>query len=475
MNTVKITIETNEPKFKNDFYDMVQAFYPFLEYSENEGERMVVTCKECEKTYLVNVEFMGKSKRRMTKLEVYPSELVKMRLFKRAAKIAVYETLGEFVGFDLPYGSLTGIRPTKIYYELSQAGKDAEKEMRGRMRVSGRKYELIKRIVETQKGIYSFGDGYDAFANIPVCPTRCAYCSFISETYDHAKKRLHDYADNLARDIKEQFSLGLGRRRAIYVGGGTPTSIDDEDLDKILAAFSSNGEEFTVEAGRPETFTESKAKIMKDRGVTRISVNPQTFKQETLDLIGRKHSVEDVFKAYELAEKYGFDVNMDLIAMLPNENVEDFCRSVDKAIELSPANITVHTLSVKRGSIFNMDGLRSGAENDAYKMVDYSYDALVKAGYSPYYTYRQKNTFGRLENVGYAKKGKACVYNVDVMEETHTVHASGAGAISKTVALEEKDGFPNVRIERLSEIKEIKGYNEKIDELIEKKRKFFSK
>ncbi|MBQ7653159.1 MAG: coproporphyrinogen dehydrogenase HemZ [Clostridia bacterium] len=473
--SVKISVEINEPKFKNDIYDMIQAFYPVLEYAEEGGERMTVDCFERDGRYIVTVDFAGKRREGGLETTDFPSDLIKMRLYKRSAKITVYETLSDYTGIALPYGSLTGIRPTKLYYELLSDGVNVKDEMVGKLYVSERKFDLIERIIQTQKGIYSFGDGYDAFANIPVCPTRCAYCSFISETYDHAKKRLADYADNLARDISTQFDFGLGRRRAIYVGGGTPTSIDDGDLDKILRAFKACGEEFTVEAGRPETFTESKAKILKENGVTRISVNPQTFKQSTLDLIGRKHSVEDIFKAYELANKYGFDVNMDLIAMLPDESVEDFKASVDKAIELSPANITVHTLSVKRGSVFNMDGLKSGAQNDAYKMVDYSFDALIKAGYSPYYTYRQKNTFGRLENVGYAKKGKTCVYNVDIMEETHTVHASGAGAISKTVTVEDNEGVKNVRIERLSEIKEIKGYNEHIEELIAKKRIFFDK
>ena len=471
---MRIYVTTDVPKFHNDFYDLVCAFSPLLVYDQ-EGEELSVTCRNVASEFVVEIAFRKEISVYRRPCESYPNELLEVRAFKRFAKRSLYVFFTKLLNVELPYGSLTGIRPTKIYYDLVASGVDPDSELSDYYLVSSRKAELIKRIAETQKGIYSYGDGYDAFANIPICPTRCAYCSFISETYSHAKKHLALYAENLSRDVAEQFKMDLGPRRAIYVGGGTPTSIDDEHLQTILSAFKANGEEFTVEAGRPETFTESKAKILKDAGVTRVSVNPQTFKQETLDAIGRAHSVEDVYRAYDIAVKYGFDVNMDLIAMLPNETPEDFSKSVDAAIALDPANITVHTLSVKRGSVFNGEGMVSDAFVNAHKMVDYAYDALIASGYNPYYMYRQKNTFGRLENVGYAKKGKVCVYNVDIMEETHSVHASGAGAISKTVKLEKVNGVDNVRIERLSEIKEVKGYNERIEELLEKKREFFKK
>jgi len=472
---IKLKVVTNVEKFENDFYDLVCAFDPLLVFDKQDGELLFVECIN-NGYYQVKISYRNSlvyqdSKEREDGL----NELLDVRAFKRFAKRSLYIVLKDLAGVELPYGSLTGIRPTKIYYDLLSENKDPKRELSEYYLVSDKKIELLSRIIETQKGIYSFGDGYDAFANIPVCPTRCAYCSFIAETYSHAKKHLEKYAENVNRDISTQFSMDLGNRRAIYVGGGTPTAIDDKDLQTILSAFRSNGEEFTVEAGRPETFTKEKARILKDNGVTRISINPQTFKESTLSLIGRSHTVADIYQAYERAKNYDFDVNMDLIAMLPEESVQDFINSVDTAISLEPANITVHTLSVKRGSTFNYYGMRSDAVNDAFKMVDYAYSALTQNGYSPYYTYRQKNTFGRLENVGYAKPKKACVYNVDIMEETHTVHASGAGAISKTVCQEVKDGASNIRIERLSEIKEVKGYNERIDELIQKKFDFFAK
>ena len=222
-----------------------------------------------------------------------------------------------------------------------------------------------------------------------------------------------------------------------------------------------------MEAGRPETLTEEKVAVLKSRGVTRVSVNPQTFKQQTLDLIGRRHSVEDIFRAYELVRQGGdFVVNMDFITMLPGESFEDFKHSIDTAISLAPENITVHSLSIKRGSIFAESNYDNFSDGLAARMSDYARDALQNAGYSPYYMYRQKNTTGRLENIGYAKPGKVCKYNVDIMEETHDIYASGAGAISKRI-------FPKGLITRLAEVKEIKGYLEREEEMISKKIDFF--
>lgn len=470
---LSINVITNINNFLNDFNETVRAFSPTLAVEEN-GEDLEILCYEEDNLYLVNIHFRNevfKDKRERVNVT---SNILQLRYFKRFAKRTLYIFLSRLTNINLPYGSLTGIRPTKLYYDILAEGQNPIKELKDYYLVSEKKVELIDRIINAQEGIYGYDEGvYNAFANIPVCPTRCAYCSFISETVTHAKKFLADYSKNLARDIQTQFSLPLGERRAMYVGGGTPTSIDDDQLDLILSAFKAKGEEFTVEAGRPETFTRSKAEILKRNGVTRISINPQTFKQETLERIGRKHSVQDIYTAYELANEYGFDVNMDFIASLPMESFEDFKHSIDEAIRLDPENITVHTLSIKRGSVLNMQGERASIGGICGEMVTYAYDRLTENGYEPYYMYRQKNTEGRLENVGYAKKGKECIYNVDIMEETRTIHASGAGAISKRVEMPE--GIAEARIERLSEIKEIKGYNERIEELLSKKAEFFKK
>lgn len=466
-----IKVRTNIDNFLNDFNETVRAFSPTLTVEEN-GENLEILCYEEENLYLVNIHFRNEVFNDKRERVNVTSKILQLRYFKRFAKRTLYIFLSKLTNINLPYGSLTGIRPTKLYYDILLEGQNPIKELKDYYLVSDKKVELIDRIIKAQEGIYGYDGGvYNAFANIPVCPTRCAYCSFISETVTHAKKFLADYSKNLARDIQTQFTLPLGERRAIYVGGGTPTSIDDDQLDLILSAFNAKGEEFTVEAGRPETFTRSKAEILKRNGVTRISINPQTFKQETLERIGRKHSVQDIYTAYELAKEYGFDVNMDFIASLPMESFEDFKHSIDEAIRLDPENITVHTLSIKRGSVLNMQGERASIGGICGEMVSYAYDRLIENGYEPYYMYRQKNTEGRLENVGYAKKGKECIYNVDIMEETRTIHASGAGAISKRVEMPK--GIAEARIERLSEIKEIKGYNERIEELLVKKAEFF--
>lgn len=470
---MKLNVTTNIDNFLNDFCETVRSFSPLVEVDSLSSDVLDIRCEQSENELFAEIRLNGKTvlSGSRSKPEAY-SRLIDLRHFKRFAKITLYKFLASYLGVSLPYGSLTGIRPTKLYYDVKEEGFDPLEQLENYYLVSKPKLEIINRIIQTQRGIYGFNPSeYDAFANIPVCPTRCAYCSFLADTVKHSSKFLPDYAVNVARDVRTQFDMNLGKRRAMYIGGGTPTSISDDQFETILRSFEAKGEEFTVEAGRPETLTDRKAQIMKSAGVTRISVNPQTFKDETLKKIGRLHTVQDILSAYDLAKKYGFDVNMDLIAMLPDESIDDFMNSVQKAISLRPENITVHTLSVKRGSVLNMEGLVSTPSSDGEKMVEYAYKVLTEAGYEPYYMYRQKNTFGRLENVGYALPGKACVYNVDIMEEIRSVHASGAGAISKRVWKNPDSG--EVRIERLSEIKEVKGYNEQIDSLIKKKYDFF--
>ena len=463
---MKVTVKTNCESFKNELEEAVRAFAPYLLLSEDgvlvtadlivDGG-MAKTAVSAEGMPSVSGEYA---------LDEGWSELYRKRNLKRFLKRDLYDFLSVMAGVKLSYGSLTGIRPTKLFYELADEGKDPEKELVDYFRVSPSKTALLSEIVASQKGIIGAEtDKADWFVNIPFCPSRCHYCSFLSEVIRPKKSNLPAYVEALVRDIK---CVPVRKeRRAIYVGGGTPTSLSAEQLDVVLAAIGAQGEEFTVEAGRPETLTEEKAAVLKARGVTRVSVNPQTFKQETLDIIGRRHTVEDIFNAYRLVRSAGnFDVNMDFITMLPGESFDDFKHSMDVAVDLSPENITIHSLSIKRGSIFAETKYDNFSDGLAERMSDYARNALEKAGYRPYYIYRQKNTSGRLENVGYAKPGKVCKYNVDIMEETHDIYASGAGAISKRI-------FGNGRIERLAEVKEIKGYLERIDEMIEKKIEFF--
>ncbi len=462
---MNVSIKTNYENCKNELEEVVRAFSPYLTLSED-GEVVTASLfydEKRAKTLVSAASFPVIT--REYPIDAAWTDLYKKRCLKRFIKRDLYVFFSEITGISLSYGSLTGIRPTKLFYELIDEGKDPESELVEYFRVSPEKASLVAEICDAQKGIYlAETQKQDWFINVPFCPSRCHYCSFLSEVI-RPKSNLPAYVEALVRDIK---SVPMTKpRRAIYVGGGTPTSLTADQLDVVLAAIDAKGEEFTVEAGRPDTLTAEKVAVLKKRGVTRVSVNPQTFKQETLDLIGRRHSVDDIFEAYRLVREAGdLDVNMDFITMLPGETFDDFKRSMHIALDLSPENITVHSLSIKRGSIFAETKYDNFSDGLAERMSSYAREVLEGAGYRPYYTYRQKNTTGRQENVGYAKPNKVCKYNVDIMEETHDIYASGAGAISKRL-------FGNGRIERLAEVKEIKGYLERIDEMIAKKIEFF--
>ena len=462
---MNVQIVTNAENCKNELEEVVRAFSPYLTLSES-GEviRAFLLVEEDSAVTLISSSLIPKISREYL-LPDDISDLCFKRYLKRYLKRDLYDYLARLTGISLSYGSLTGIRPTKLLYELYEEGK-SDAELVDFFRVTPEKASLIKEICSVQEGIIGTEkEKVDWFVNVPFCPSRCHYCSFLSEVIRPKKSNLPAYVDALIRDIA---CLPMHRdRRAIYIGGGTPTSLSPEQLDRVLASIDAHGEEFTVEAGRPETLTAEKLAVMKARNVTRVSVNPQTFKQETLDIIGRRHTVEDIFTAYRLVRDAGdFDVNMDLITMLPGETFEDLKRSVETAIDLSPENITVHSLSIKRGSVFAESKYDNFSDGLAERMSSFAREALEKAGYRPYYMYRQKNTSGRLENIGYAKPGHVCKYNIDIMEETHDIYASGAGAISKRL-------FGNGRIERFAEVKEIKGYLERIGEMIEKKMDFF--
>ena len=464
---MKVRVVTDSESFRNELEDVVRAFDPFVLLSEDgAGISADVSVLESEIVTTIKIPENPTITNKYVRDPQW-NELLLKRNVKRFLKRDFYDAISALTDKKLSYGSLTGIRPTKLFYELLSEGKSPRKELVDYFRVSEGKARLISDIVDTQRGIYAAEpEKIDWFVNIPFCPSRCHYCSFISEVIDPKKNRLKEYASALTRDILSVSPTA--ERRAIYVGGGTPTSLPAELLRDVLRAVGGKGEEFTVEAGRPETITEEKVAVMKACNVTRISINPQSFKQETLDRIGRRHKTEDIFRAYDIVRAGGsFDVNMDFITMLPGETFDDFRYSLDTAIDMMPENITVHSLSIKRGSVFAETNYDNFSDSLALKMSDHALNALEKAGYMPYYMYRQKNTTGRLENIGYARPGKQCKYNVDIMEETHDIYASGAGAISKRL-------FGDGLIKRLAEVKDIKGYLERIDEMIEKKIAFFT-
>lgn len=393
---------------------------------------------------------------------------------KRFLKIAIYRTLSFLTGISLPYGCLTGIRPTKLFSEIENSadkyGKSAKCVFENDYDVSPEKVRLIEKTVDVQKNLRNKNsDEYDIFVFIPFCPTRCSYCSFVSLPIDKQRKLVEPYVECLIRELEQTKSIVRNKGikvRAVYVGGGTPTSIGALLLDKVLGHCDFGAKEFTVEAGRPDTIDREIIAVMQKHNVTRISVNPQTFNDKTLEYIGRRHRSADTYNAY-MAVKDKFDVNMDLIAMLPYESFEDFKRSVDIAVALNPANITVHTLYMKKGSALKTGNYDNTDFDSATAMVDYAYKKLTEAEYLPYYMYRQKYTSGNLENVGYAKKGKECVYNIDIMEEDTSIIANGANAISKKWE-EDKQ-----LITRCANYKDPLEYIKNIDKMLDRQYKFW--
>lgn len=401
-------------------------------------------------------------------------ELERKRKEKRFLKIAIYRTLSFLTGVNLPYGCLTGIRPTKLFLEIQNDFKDYGKGARevfiDDYSVSEGKVNLVEKIVNVQAPIRNKSSKeYDVFVFIPFCPTRCAYCSFVSLPIDKQRKLVEPYVECLIRELEQTKELIRSKKwkiRAVYVGGGTPTSIGAQALDRVLEYCHFGAREFTVEAGRPDTIDEDIVAVMQKHGVTRVSVNPQTFNDKTLEIIGRRHKSVQTYNAYMLVRDK-FDVNMDLIACLPDETFEDFKRSVDIAVALNPANITVHTLYMKKGSALKQGGYDNTDFETASKMVDYAYSKLTESGYEPYYMYRQKYTSGNLENVGYAKPNKACIYNVDIMEEDTSIIANGANAISK-----KWDKKLNL-ITRCANYKEPLEYVKHIDEMMKRQHDFW--
>lgn len=471
---IAINIKCNKD-YTGDLNELLRAFAPYIVMGEdNTAEiKYVNTAYECgaRNNTEVTLEYNGELKYRVN--FDAESDMIKQKSEeKRHAKIMLYDLFSTITGRKLPYGSLTGIRPTKLYREIERTGKDARDYFVNSLSVLPNNADFIKQIVDNQRKIYlEDARTIDLFVNIPICLTRCSYCSFISAEYGKIKKLITPYVTQLKREIDNSIAIikmNGYKLRAIYVGGGTPTSLNADDFRLVMESLKDiDAVEFTVEAGRPDTITEEKLKIMAESGVTRISVNPQSFNDKTLETIGRSHTAEDIIKCYKLARSYPFDINMDLIAMLPNESFDDFKFSLDKCIELRPDNVTVHTLALKKGSSLKLSEYSRVDEDTAERMTEYSRFALANADYQPYYMYRQKYMSGNLENAGYALKGKECIYNIDIMEESLGIIANGAGGISKRIFASEG------RLERLANPKGIDVYLEREEKIKADKAEFF--
>lgn len=476
----KIFLRSNRD-YVNDLYELVRAFSPDVLQSEDETGIAIdfdfIAYNSCESAQQGDIEIIMRIDgeiydRRYAALT--DAAATNKSTEKKLAKIMLYDYLSRITDKSLPYGSLTGIRPTKLYRDLCSRDLDAYSVFVNEYSVSQENTDFIRSICNNQKGIYSTNSSeIDLFVNIPICLTRCSYCSFISAEYGKIKKLIRPYVDQLIREIAaaaEIISQSKRKLRAIYVGGGTPTSLSEEEFgDVMLALKGLQCEEFTVEAGRPDTINVNKLRIMVDVGVNRISINPQSFNDKTLAAIGRAHTSDDIIDCYKTAREFPFIINMDLISALPGENLNDFANSVDKTIALEPDNITVHTLAIKKGSVLKNAEYDNQSIDTALKMLRYARERLSDANYLPYYMYRQKYMSGNLDNAGYCRAGKACVYNIDIMEETHSIIACGAGGISKRVYRDEN------RIERLANPKGIDVYLERERKIIADKFDFFTR
>lgn len=401
---------------------------------------------------------------------------------KDCFKRFLYTSLKTHTGKELPWGNLTGIRPTKIAYGMLEEGKNREEIkdfLQKKHFVSTQKALLSIDIADRERRLLSdihYEGGYSLYIGIPFCPTTCLYCSFTSYPIAAYRKMVDRYIDCLIREM-EYVAEGFKNQilDTVYIGGGTPTTLEADQLDRLIGTLKklfdfSAVKEFTVEAGRADSITEEKLRVLYKHGVGRISVNPQTMKQETLDCIGRKASVEQVLTAFKMAREIGFDnINMDIILGLPGESKEDVQHTIDGIVELAPDSLTVHSLAIKRASKLSQWILENGVSmlHNTEETMDIAQSGARRLGMEPYYLYRQKNMSGNFENVGYAKPGKYGLYNILIMEEVQTIVALGAGSITKRV-------FPKGRIERSENLKDVLLYMDKIDEMIERKRQLFA-
>ena len=475
-----ITLRTPSAEFFSDICDVIRLFLGDVHIELTDGEATYEHTVSEADGCITDSWSRGDLSAGLTRPLPQGDAIEIRRARKRQVKIALYELMKKTTGMQPPWGSLTGIRPTRLLYEAMDAGMDmdaAKAHVMQEFNVSADRADLLCEIAQMQRGIrVPEKNVFDLYIGIPFCRTRCSYCSFSSGEIGRNQKLVAPYTEALLREIA--LSADLMRRaglkvRAAYMGGGTPTAIPCGDLERILAAAREafpEAVEWTVEAGRPDTIDRKKLEMLRRMEITRISVNPQTFNDATLALIGRAHTGEDTIRAYETARELGFDdINMDLIAALPGETPEIFAQTLEKVIGLDPESVTVHSLAIKRSSKLHEMMHVSGAGHTqvsaagAADMIAHARRRLHDCGWYPYYLYRQKYMAGNLENVGYAKKGKACLYNIGNMEETASVLALGAGAITKWLFDRQ------LRIERAANVKNIEEYISRVDEMVQRK------
>lgn len=421
-------------------------------------------------TISVNIGSFNKSETAVKKLTDDDNELVSAQL--------LYKLLCDFTGLTQPWGILTGVRPVKLLRRLAEESSEeqAVKKFEKDFFVSNEKIALSRETEHNERKILELSkpESFSLYVGIPFCPSRCSYCSFVMASIERAEKLIEPYTKLLCEEIKRTAEIAnkLGLRlETVYFGGGTPTTLSAEQLDTVLGTVNNSFDmstcrEFTVEAGRPDTIDIAKLFALKENKVDRISINPQTVNDEVLKTIGRKHTAQQFFDAFELARKCGFDnINTDLIAGLPTDTPESFKNSLDSIVRLNAECITVHTLCMKRASRLTTEGVTLDLQQarDAREMLAYTQNILGQNEYIPYYMYRQSRMVGNLENVGWSKRGFESLYNVYVMDETHTILACGSGGVTKL-----KRNNPDY-LERIFNFKYPYEYIDRFDELIQRK------
>ena len=466
-----ISLLLEDMTFEQDIRELLMAFYP--------EEKYIYTDEDVFLSLLLskdNTDYHIKIKSENNVLE-FSSPLRDTKFdTKNDLKRNIYINLLNLGNKKLPWGTLTGIRPTKIVMEMLENDmslEDIKKHLKEVYLVSDKRIKLCTDTAKNEFNILKkidYKNGYSLYIGIPFCPTRCLYCSFTSYSIAQWKKDTDTYVEALCKELLAVSKMYEGKKlQTIYMGGGTPTSLEGYQLSKILNVVKTNFDlsnllELTVEAGRPDSITREKLEALKDVGVDRISINPQTMQQKTLDLIGRHHSIEDIYESYKLARDVGFEnINMDFIIGLNGETLEDVIDSFTKVRTFAPESVTIHSLALKRAARLNTENKREIMDNDLIlSMINTATDTCADLGLEPYYLYRQKNMAGNLENIGFSKPGKECLYNILIMEEKQTIIACGAGTSSKIV-------FGDGRIERIENVKDPKLYIERLDEMIMRK------
>lgn len=477
-----MTIVFSNNSFKYELESVVKLFYPAQSFTllydvrDADGD-LCFTQKKIGKnnTYLFVFVRIGERKKRLSAHILNSINNYENSCELELAKM-LFLCLKELIGITPKWGLITGIRPVKRVNMMLAEGKskqEIKKVFREKYLVEDEKFELAYSTARTQEQLLKDLNpkSFSLYISIPFCPSRCSYCSFISQDVKNAKSLIPKYIENLCEEIKYTATISKAlnlQLDTVYFGGGTPTAIEADQLEKLMKAIAENFDlthlrEYTVEAGRADTITKEKLKVIKQNGATRISINPQTFNDNVLKAIGRNHTSQQVLDSFKLARELGFDnINMDLIAGLPTDTIESFKATIDEIVKLSPENVTVHTLSIKRCADL-INECKDVINNPAPEMVSYASKMLTESGYSPYYLYRQKNTLGNLENTGFSKQGKESLYNIYIMEEIQTILAVGAGASTKLV--DEKKG-----IERIFNYKFPLEYNNHFDIMIKKKK-----